>query len=63
MSTRELIDRELDRMPQKELDKLLPLLQILRDTQVEAALPMLAAESSLSKDWLSPEEDAAWANL
>jgi hypothetical protein len=63
MSTRELIDRELDRMPQRELDKLLSLLQILRETQIESALPMLAAESSLSKDWLSPEEDAAWANL
>jgi hypothetical protein len=60
---RESIDRELDRMPQQELDKLLSLLQILRDTQVEEALPMLAAESSLSKDWLSPEEDAAWTNL
>jgi hypothetical protein len=63
MSTRELIDRELDRMPQRELDKLLSLLQILRETQIESALPMLAAESSLSKDWLSPEEDSAWANL
>jgi hypothetical protein len=47
MSTRELIDRELDSMLQQDLDK----------------LPLLAAESSLSKDWLSPEEDAAWANL
>jgi hypothetical protein len=63
MNTRELIDRELDRMPQQELDKLLSLLRIVRDAQVEAALPLLAAESSLSKDWLSPEEDAAWANL
>jgi hypothetical protein len=58
-----LIDRELDQMPQQELDKMLSLLQTLRDTQIEAALPRLAAESSLSKDWLSPEEDAAWANL
>jgi len=24
---------------------------------------LLAAESSLSKDWLRPEEDDAWANL
>jgi hypothetical protein len=29
----------------------------------DAAIPMLAAESSLAKDWLTPEEDAAWANL
>jgi hypothetical protein len=63
MSTRELIDMELDRMPHQDLDKLLSLLRNLREIQVEAALPILAAESSLSKDWLSPEEDAAWANL
>jgi hypothetical protein len=35
MSTRELIDRELDRMPQQELDKLLSLMRILRDSQIE----------------------------
>jgi hypothetical protein len=62
-SARELIDRELDRMPRQELDKMLSLLRILRDARVEAALPLLAAESALNKDWLSPEEDAAWANL
>jgi hypothetical protein len=60
---RDLIDRELDRTPQQEIDKLLTQLKFLRDTQVEAVLPILAAESSLSKDWLSPEEDAAWADL
>jgi hypothetical protein len=63
MSTRELIDRELDTMPQQDLDKLLAFLRTLKDAQVDAALPRLAAESSLCKDWLSPEEDAAWANL
>jgi len=26
-------------------------------------LPALLAESALLKDWLSPEEEAAWANL
>ena len=34
--------------------------------QVTARKPSnttLASESALSKDWLSPEEDATWANL
>jgi hypothetical protein len=31
------------------------------EASIEAAMPMLAAESALNKDWLTPEEDAAWA--
>ncbi len=63
MGKRELIARELDRLPEQDPDKLLALLRSLRDAHTEAATPMLAAESALAKDWLTPEEDAAWANL
>ena len=63
MGKRELIDRELDRVPEQDLDKLLAYLRALRESSSEAALPMLGAESSLAKDWLTPEEDEAWANL
>ena len=52
MSKRELIARELDRMLECDVD-----------APADAATPMLAAESSLAKDWLTPEEDAAWASL
>jgi len=34
--------------------------------QITARLPKnitLASESSLGKEWLTPEEDSAWANL
>jgi len=63
MSKRELIVRELDRMPDQDLDKLLGFLHLLRETHAEAAVPTLAAESALAKDWLAPEEDAAWSSL
>jgi hypothetical protein len=63
MSKRELIVRELDRMPEQDLDVLLAFLRSLKESQAEEAMPMLAAESSLAKDWLTPEEDEAWANL
>jgi hypothetical protein len=63
MSKRELIARELDSLPEQDLDKLLALLRSLKDLHAESAIPVLAAESSLAKDWLAPEEDAAWANL
>ena len=63
MSKRELIARELDRLPEQDLDTLLAFLRSLKDVHAETAVPTLAAESALAKDWLTPEEDAAWANL
>jgi len=33
------------------------------DTVNEDTVPALLAESALAKDWLTPEEDAAWADL
>lgn len=56
---RELIARELDRLPEHDLDRILTFLRSLK----EAAVLLPAAESALGRDWLTPEEDAAWANL
>ena len=63
MGKRELITRELDRLPEQDLDKLLAFLRTINDTNSDAAMPMVAAETSLAKDWLSREEDSAWADL
>lgn len=63
MSKRELITQELDHLPEQDLDRLLAFLHSLKEAHVEADVPMLGAESALVKDWLTPEEDAAWANL
>jgi len=38
-------------------------LRSLKEAQAERAGPTLAAESALARDWLTPEEDAAWASL
>ena len=63
MSKRELIAQELERLPENDLDILLAYLRSLKEAHAEAAAPMLVAESALAKDWLTPEEDEAWANL
>ncbi len=63
MSKRELIAQELGRLTERDLDRLLAFVRQLEEDQAEAAAPAVAAESALTKDWLSPEEDAAWANL
>ena len=63
MSKRELIAQELEHIPEQDLDKLLAFVRLLADAHAEAAVPAMAAESLLAKDWLSPEEDTAWASL
>ena len=63
MGKRELIARELDRLPERDLDKLLAFMRSINEMNSDAATPLLAAETSLAKDWLSPEEDSAWAGL
>ena len=63
MGKRELITHELDRLPERDLDKLLAFLRAINETHSEATMPALAAETVLAEDWLSPEEDSAWGNL
>lgn len=63
MSKRELIAEEVQLLPEPDLDKLLAFLRSLKESHGENAVPTLAAESLLAKDWLTPEEDAAWASL
>lgn len=63
MSKRELIARELGRLSERDLERILAFVRKLEEDQAEAAAPAAAAESALARDWLSPEEDAAWANL
>jgi hypothetical protein len=63
MSKRELITHELSRLSEQDLDRLLAFLHALAEEHTDASLPTMAAESTLAKDWLAPEEDAAWASL
>lgn len=59
----ELIVRELDRVPERDLDKLLAFVRSISGANSDAAMPTKIAETSLAKDWLNAEEDAAWADL
>jgi hypothetical protein len=63
MSKKEIIVRELESVPEKDFDALLGFIYSLKSGNAEDAAPALLAESSLIKDWLSPEEEAAWADL
>ena len=63
MRKKEIIVRELETVPEKEFDTLLLFIRSLKFPNADADAPALLAESSLEKEWLSPEEEAAWADL
>jgi hypothetical protein len=63
MSKREIIAQELGRLSEPDLDRLLSFLRTLAEDRAETTVPTMAAETALAKDWLSPEEDAAWDGL
>ena len=56
---RPLVDLILDQAGQKGTGRWTAAVAI----ELGIAAPTLAAESTLAKDWLAPEEDAAWASL
>ncbi len=64
MSTRQLIEKELDALSeplQREVYDFACFLR--RKAEEERFNGLLLSESVLGKDWNAPEEDAAWANL
>lgn len=63
MSKRQLIAQELERLSEADLDLMIDFLRALSDAHAEASVPAFCAASLLAKDWLSPGENAAWANL
>ena len=62
MSKRELIARELDGVPEEELDHLLDFIRTLKFRHPGHLAPALMAESSLSRDWLTSAEEDAWVD-
>ncbi|ELS00940.1 hypothetical protein Xen7305DRAFT_00006410 [Xenococcus sp. PCC 7305] len=64
MNEKEIIVRELDRVPNSLLPKVLEFIKSVQDTpQVEQLETNLLSEAALAQDWLAPEEDEAWQDL
>ena len=64
MSTRELIEQELDTLPESLQREVYDFVRFLRlKSNGEAFDGLLASHEVLARDWDTPEEDAAWANL
>ena len=64
MSTRELIEQELETLPEALQREVYDFVRFLRTkSDGEAFNGLLASQSVLARDWYTPEEDAAWAIL
>jgi hypothetical protein len=63
MSSKQILIKEIESLPLNVIDEVYQYVSFLK---FKTKLPediTLASEKSLAKDWLLPEEDAAWANL
>jgi len=59
-----MIIKELNDASESVLDKILAFIKKIKEESEEAkSEPLITSESSLKKDWLSPEEDEAWKDL
>lgn len=64
MTTRELIEQELNALPESLQREVCDFARFLRlKSEDERFDGLLLSESALAKDWSTPEEDAAWASL
>lgn len=64
MSTRELINEEVDRLPEPLRREVYDFARFLRlKSEEESFNGLLLSESALGKEWETPEEDEAWASL
>jgi len=64
MGKRELLLDKLEGVPEPLLDEVLDFVDFLKARRSNEGMETaIASESSLSKDWLRPEEDEAWQNL
>jgi hypothetical protein len=64
MSQTEVLLKELEKLPTDYFSEVINFILFLQQRQKKACSEtMLMSESSLSKEWDTPEEDAAWASL
>ncbi len=64
MSTKQLIEKELAALPEELQREVYDFARFLRAKREDESFNgLLLSETALAKDWNTPEEDAAWANL
>lgn len=64
MTTRDVLLKEIQQVPEPLLQEVLDFIRFVQVRVVGGRFETaIASEPSLCKDWLKPEEDAAWQDL
>ena len=64
MEVKELIFKEIERVPESYHPEVLDFIQFLESKALKQKMEFsIASETSLKKDWLKLEEDEAWKDL
>ena len=64
MTDKERLVTEIESLPEQALREVLDFVEFLKRRSTDDSKEVLTtSESSLRKDWLRPEEEAAWRNL
>ena len=64
MNTKEVLINEIEEVPEPLLSEVLDFVHFLKAKLLREKLDIaITSESSLGKDWLTPEEDEAWESL
>jgi len=64
MEVKELILKEIERIPEQYLTEILDFIRFLETKALEERMgTAIISETSLKKDWLKPEEDETWQDL
>jgi len=64
MSKIDTLIEEVEQVPEPLLDEILDFVRFLKAQRVQEQRELaLASDAVLSRDWLTPEEDAAWQDL
>ena len=64
MSTQDLIKKEIENLPESLQREVYDFVRFLRERSADESFNgLLLSESALRREWDTPEEDAAWANL
>ena len=63
VSSKQALFNEIETLPKNIIDEVFHYVLFLKQKVITVGDLAIASERSLAKDWLKPEEDAAWANL
>ena len=64
MEMKEVILKEIERIPEQYLAEMLDFIRFLEIKAMEERMETaIVSETSLEKDWLRPEENEAWQDL